>query len=174
MGSARVCVHGRSRTFLTRPEPRSHSLSRPVVSGQWHRDDGRKPSPGGSRIAALVKRRSPVSGAVTIPCNLPVLDFGNFAASPFYNALQYNFRFDQYLTQKDRIYLSYYNDSFDQQQTAASGRIASSGHHEEPLRSGRLYPHLQSQLLVGIKLCLCQCGRREWTGRQPQGAGNQR
>ena len=60
----------------------------------------------------------PVSGSVTIPCSLPVLDFGNFAASPFYNALQYNFRFDQYLTQKDRIYLSYYNDSFDQQQTA--------------------------------------------------------
>ena len=33
-----------------------------------------------------------------------------------YNALQYNFRFDEYFTQKDRLYLSYYNDSFDQQQ----------------------------------------------------------
>ena len=41
-----------------------------------------------------------------------------FAASPFYNALQYNFRLDHYFTQKDRVYLSYYNDSFDQQQTA--------------------------------------------------------
>jgi len=56
--------------------------------------------------------------AVVIPCNLPILDQGNFAASPFYNALQYNFRLDEYFTQKDRLYLSYYNDSFDQQQTS--------------------------------------------------------
>jgi hypothetical protein len=51
-----------------------------------------------------------------IPCTLNVRDYGNFVASPYYNALQYNFRFDQYFTQKDRLYLSYYNDSFDQQQ----------------------------------------------------------
>jgi len=55
---------------------------------------------------------------VVIPCNLPMLLEGNFAASPFYNALQYNFRVDQYFTQNDRLYLSYYNDSFDQQQTS--------------------------------------------------------
>lgn len=51
-----------------------------------------------------------------IPCNLNALDVGNFSVSPYYNALQYNFRLDQYFTQKDRLYLSYYNDSFDQQQ----------------------------------------------------------
>jgi len=56
--------------------------------------------------------------AVVIPCSLPMLVEGNFAASPYYNALQYNFRFDEYFTQKDRLYLSYYNDSFDQQQTS--------------------------------------------------------
>jgi hypothetical protein len=53
-----------------------------------------------------------------IPCALNVRDYGNFVASPYYNALQYNFRLDQYFTQKDRLYLSYYNDSFDQQQTS--------------------------------------------------------
>jgi hypothetical protein len=51
-----------------------------------------------------------------IPCTLAVRDYGNFESSPYYNALQYNFRFDEYFTQKDRLYLSYYNDSFDQQQ----------------------------------------------------------
>jgi hypothetical protein len=54
--------------------------------------------------------------ATGIPCNLAALDTGNFSVSPFYNALQYNFRLDEYFTQKDRLYLSYYNDSFDQQQ----------------------------------------------------------
>ena len=54
--------------------------------------------------------------ATGIPCTLNVRDYGNFVASPFYNALQYNFRLDQYFTQNDRLYLSYYNDSFDQQQ----------------------------------------------------------
>lgn len=54
--------------------------------------------------------------ATGIPCALNVRDYGNFVASPYYNALQYNFRLDQYFTQKDRLYLSYYNDSFDQQQ----------------------------------------------------------
>jgi Carboxypeptidase regulatory-like domain/TonB dependent receptor-like, beta-barrel len=57
------------------------------------------------------------SGSPTgIPCTLSALDQGNFSVSPYYNALQYNFRLDQYFTQKDRLYLSYYNDSFDQQQ----------------------------------------------------------
>jgi len=58
----------------------------------------------------------PVTGAVTIPCNLPVLDNGSFVFSPYYNALQYNFRVDLYASQNDRVYLSYYNVSFDQQQ----------------------------------------------------------
>ena len=51
-----------------------------------------------------------------IPCSTNAIDTGNFAASPFYNALQYNFRLDQYFTPNDRFYLSYYNDSFTQQQ----------------------------------------------------------
>ena len=51
-----------------------------------------------------------------IPCSTNVIDTGNFAASPYYNALQYNFRLDHYLTQSDRFYLSYYNDGFSQQQ----------------------------------------------------------
>ncbi|MGD0735357.1 MAG: TonB-dependent receptor [Terracidiphilus sp.] len=51
-----------------------------------------------------------------IPCTTNVIDTGNFAASPYYNALQYNFRLDHYFTQNDRFYLSYYNDSFTQQQ----------------------------------------------------------
>ncbi|HZQ19120.1 MAG TPA: TonB-dependent receptor [Terriglobales bacterium] len=58
------------------------------------------------------------AAAANIPCNLPMLAFGNFSASPSYNALQYNFRLDQYFTQNDRLYLSYYNDSFDQEQLA--------------------------------------------------------
>jgi hypothetical protein len=50
------------------------------------------------------------------PCNLNMVDTGSFNAAEYYNALQYNFRVDQYFTDRDRLYLSYYNDSFDQQQ----------------------------------------------------------
>ena len=56
------------------------------------------------------------SSSTGIPCDLAVRDHGNFSVSPFYNALQYNFRLDEYFTEKDRLYLSYYNDSFDFQQ----------------------------------------------------------
>lgn len=35
---------------------------------------------------------------LTPPCNLNMIDSGSFAASPYYNALQYNFRLDQYFT----------------------------------------------------------------------------
>jgi len=60
----------------------------------------------------------PVKGSVSIPCSLPVLDTGSFVFSPYYNALQYNFRVDFYPTENNRIYLSYYNVSFDQQQAS--------------------------------------------------------
>jgi outer membrane receptor protein involved in Fe transport len=53
-----------------------------------------------------------VSGAVTIPCDLPVLHYGSFSAANPYNANQYNFRGDWYINSKDRLYLSYYNDAF--------------------------------------------------------------
>lgn len=60
---------------------------------------------------------------LTPPCNMNMIDSGSFAASPYYNALQYNFRLDHYFTPKDRLYLSYYNDSFDQQQLSARPRL---------------------------------------------------
>jgi hypothetical protein len=53
-----------------------------------------------------------------IPCSTPMLDSGTFQTSPYYNALQYNFRLDQYFTPADRFYLAYYNDSFTQDQPA--------------------------------------------------------
>ena len=60
---------------------------------------------------------------LTPPCGLPMIDSGSFAASPYYNALQYNFRVDHYFTQNDRLYLSYYNDSFDQEQLSPRPRL---------------------------------------------------
>jgi hypothetical protein len=57
------------------------------------------------------------------PCSLPMVDTGSFGVSPFYNALQYNFRVDQYFTDRDRLYLSYYNDSFDQQQASPRPKL---------------------------------------------------
>jgi hypothetical protein len=60
---------------------------------------------------------------LTPPCALNMIDSGSFAASPYYNALQYNFRLDEYFTKNDRLYLSYYNDSFDQQQLSARPRL---------------------------------------------------
>src|SRR6185437_7025779 len=38
---------------------------------------------------------------------------------------QYNFRFDYYLTTRDRFYLSYYNDSFDQQSPSPRANLGS-------------------------------------------------
>jgi hypothetical protein len=57
------------------------------------------------------------------PCSLQMVDTGFFNASEYYNALQYNFRLDQYFTDKDRLYLSYYNDSFDQQQKSPRPKL---------------------------------------------------
>src|SRR5579863_1371343 len=57
------------------------------------------------------------------PCGLAMVDSGSFNASEYYNALQYNFRLDQYFTDKDRLYLSYYNDSFDQQQKSPRPKL---------------------------------------------------
>jgi hypothetical protein len=57
------------------------------------------------------------------PCSLQMVDSGFFNAREYYNALQYNFRLDQYFTDKDRLYLSYYNDSFDQQQKSPRPKL---------------------------------------------------
>jgi Carboxypeptidase regulatory-like domain len=58
------------------------------------------------------------AATANIPCDTPVLDSGTFQSSPFYNALQYNFRLDHYFTKSDRFYLAYYNDSFEQESPA--------------------------------------------------------
>ncbi len=52
------------------------------------------------------------SAAANIPCTMPILDTGTSNLSPPYNALQYGFRGDQYIGEKDRIYGNYANDSF--------------------------------------------------------------
>jgi hypothetical protein len=57
------------------------------------------------------------------PCSLAMVYSGSFNASEYYNALQYNFRLDQYFTDRDRLYLSYYNDSFDQQQKSPRPKL---------------------------------------------------
>ncbi len=55
------------------------------------------------------------ASTANIPCSLPILDRGNQVLSPFYNGLQYSFRGDQYFGQKDRVYGSYANDTFNLQ-----------------------------------------------------------
>jgi hypothetical protein len=67
----------------------------------------------------------PTGSLPTLPCSLPMVDSGSFNASEYYNALQYNFRLDQYFTDRDRLYLSYYNDSFDQQQKSPRPKLGS-------------------------------------------------
>ena len=64
-----------------------------------------------------------VSPTISLPCNLATIDSGSFNASGYYNALQYNFRLDQYFTDRDRLYVSYYNDSFDQQQKSPRPKL---------------------------------------------------
>ena len=49
------------------------------------------------------------AAAANIPCNLPVIVNGQSQTSPFHNALQYNFRGDQYFRSgKDRVYFNMY------------------------------------------------------------------
>lgn len=56
------------------------------------------------------------SAAANIPCNMPVVDEGNFTPSPFRNALQYSARVDQYLRDgKDRLYFNLYKVDLDTQ-----------------------------------------------------------
>ena len=52
------------------------------------------------------------AATANIPCSTPILDTGTSSLSPPYNALQYGFRGDQYVGEKDRIYGNYSNDSF--------------------------------------------------------------
>jgi len=57
-----------------------------------------------------------ITAAVSVPCTLVVENSGSLATASPYNATQYNFRGDWYATSKDRFYLSYYNDSFNEGQ----------------------------------------------------------
>ena len=50
-----------------------------------------------------------------LPCGMPMILEGRFRPSPFRNGLQYNFRGDQYLGLKDRIYGNYYAVELDSQ-----------------------------------------------------------
>jgi hypothetical protein len=82
--------------------------------------------PNGSTLTAqqyLGAGNCGTTNPLTPPCTMNMVDAGSFAASPFYNALQYNFRLDHYFTQNDRLYLSYYNDAFDQQQLSPRPRL---------------------------------------------------
>jgi hypothetical protein len=88
-----------------------------------------------------------ITATVSVPCTLPVLNFGTFSAGPLYNATQYNFRVDWYATPKDRIYLSYYNDSFNQGQPAF--RPALSAQDIMRNRYGQVdYTHTFTQTLI--------------------------
>jgi hypothetical protein len=81
---------------------------------------------GGATVSQTAQTYLPagVCGTVGAPsCSLPMIDSGSFNSSEYYNALQYNFRLDQYFTEKDRLYLSYYNDSFDQQQKSPRPKL---------------------------------------------------
>ncbi len=54
--------------------------------------------------------------ADNIPCDLPMVVEGRFKPSPARNGLQYSFRGDQYIGQKDRIYANYYSTNLDAEQ----------------------------------------------------------
>jgi outer membrane receptor protein involved in Fe transport len=57
-----------------------------------------------------------------IPCDLPVIAEGRFNAAAFRNALQYNFRGDQYFRDgRDRLYGNYYKTDLDTEQVP--GRV---------------------------------------------------
>jgi len=64
-----------------------------------------------------------VTGSITVPCTMPVLQYGSFSAANAYNGTQYNFRGDWYPKPSDRIYLSYYNDSFNLAQAATRSAL---------------------------------------------------
>lgn len=59
-----------------------------------------------------------------IPCNLPMVVQGTWTRSPFRNGLQYNFRVDQYIGKKDRLY-----GSFTRSQSENANLAARSSHN---------------------------------------------
>ena len=101
-----------TQAFQKYPATFLHAVGSPETADQYLLG---APCPSGQTTFTYTAQNG-VSSSVPVPCNLAILDSGSFVFSPYYNALQYNFRFDYYLTNNDRFYLSYYNDSFDQEQ----------------------------------------------------------
>jgi hypothetical protein len=60
-----------------------------------------------------------------IPCAMPVILDGTYDLSPYRNGLQYSFRGDQYVGNKDRIFGSYFNMGEDDENAAIRKNFAS-------------------------------------------------
>ena len=89
-----------------------------------------------------------------------MVDTGSFNASEYYNALQYNFRLDQYFTDKDRLYLSYYNDSFDQQQKSPRPKLGALDIMRNRYAQIDFTHTFSPSLLWESSFAFRQCGRR--------------
>ena len=63
-----------------------------------------------------------------IPCNLPMIDNGNFTFSPFRNGTQFNGRVDSYF-RKDRLYGSYYQSILGTLNPSVRSAMTSTNHN---------------------------------------------
>jgi hypothetical protein len=70
---------------------------------------------------------TPAAG--NIPCSLPMIDNGTYAASPYRNGLQYNVRIDQYFG-KDRLYGNFYRMTHNDQAPSIRTDMDSTAHYE--------------------------------------------
>jgi Carboxypeptidase regulatory-like domain/TonB dependent receptor len=67
--------------------------------------------------------------SANIPCNLPVVDTGSYAASPYRNGLQFNTRIDQYFG-KDRLYGNFYRMVHNDQAPSVRTDMDSTAHYD--------------------------------------------
>jgi len=79
---------------------------------------------------------SAISGCGTpaggnVPCNLPVLNTGNFTSSGARNGLQWNVRVDKYWS-KDRLYGNFFNSNLDTKTDNARGAFAATSAYNTP------------------------------------------
>ncbi len=70
---------------------------------------------------------TPAAG--NIPCSLPMVDQGNYAASPYRNGLQFNTRVDQYFG-KDRLYGNFYRMVHNDQAPSVRTDMDSTAHYD--------------------------------------------
>lgn len=70
---------------------------------------------------------TPAAG--NIPCDLPMIDEGGYAASPYRNGLQFNTRIDQYFG-KDRLYGNFYRMTHNDQAPSARTDMDSTAHYD--------------------------------------------